>query len=109
MATVEDHLRRLSEMDTIYLGWTLGYNLLEGFTVWHEGRLQQSNDGSWLFRSSSSDGSIVAFQLSVNPQGWKSTDTPREGIEVSFPCLTGGTTRVGFVHLRQQLPQPVTN
>ena len=44
---VEDDLRRLSERETIYLGWTLGMAASEGFTVWHEGRLQQSNDGGW--------------------------------------------------------------
>jgi hypothetical protein len=117
---VEDDLRSLSEIrGNIYLGWTLGKNAANGFVVWHEGRLQQSNDGQWLFRSSSSDGSIVAFQLRPVVDGnWSSSNTPREGIVVSYACIAsgdnqpiagGGDHRIGWLQLRQQLPQEVTN
>ena len=121
---VEDDLRSLSEVrGNIYLGWALGGvgPVAEGaFTVWHEGKLQQANDGNWIFRSSSSDGSIVAFQLGFPRQeppttAWQSVGSAREGIVVRFPCMEwpggggGAPQPVGSVQLRQQLPQNVTN
>jgi hypothetical protein len=76
--TVQDDVRRLSEMQGIYLG----VNLYGACTAWYEGRLQQSNDGSWNFRSSSRDGTIVAFQLGFPAQSWTSQESPTDGLTV---------------------------
>jgi len=87
MATVEDHLRRLRELRTIYLGSSLGVTLPGQAvpTFWYEGRLEQSNDGTWIFRSSSSDGSIVAFTLGrLTDHQWSSEDLPREALTCFF-------------------------
>jgi hypothetical protein len=100
---VEDDVRRLSQMEAIYLGWTVG-----GLTVWHEGRLQRANDGTWLFRSVSRDGTIVAFQIGTVGQNWSSQDTPADGIAVNL--FWGDAAQMtAQVQLRQQLPQQVTN
>ena len=101
---VPDDLRRLSEMQGIYLGLTLN----GAFTVWYESRLQQTNDGSWI--SSSRDGTIVTFQLQPQIQNWTSQDTPTEGLTVywNFPVVPNFPL-IGTVQLRQQLPQSVTN
>jgi hypothetical protein len=116
---VEDHLRLLSEMrGNIYLGSYLG-NTVMGPVSWYEGRLQQANDGSWIFRSSSSDGTIVAFQLGrLTDHEWHSAESPQEGITVSFlvkatiPIPGQANPQIvnfGIVALRSQLPQQVTN
>src|SRR5262245_22985940 len=103
---VEDDVRRLVQMQGIYLGWSVAVNTA-GFIVWHEGRLQQANDGTWLFRSTSRDGTIVAFQLPTVGPLWSSQDTPAEGIVVTLAL--GDATNLIYVFLRQQLPQGVTN
>ena len=62
MAVVDD-LRRLMQLDFMFLG--LNYfsvvtsGLVPGATVWHKGRIQQANDGSFIFRSISQDGTVV--------------------------------------------------
>ena len=101
---VQEDLRRLSQMQAIYLGW----GLFAGPTVWHEGRLQQTNDGGWIFRSSSRDGTIVAFQLGYLQANWVSGETPTEGLFVQW-SIQHGAIQIGPVYLRQQLPQEVTN
>jgi len=60
---VQDDLRRLSQLDSIYLGNNLMLYPAGEFTSWHKGRLQQANDGSWIFRSISQEGTIVGFQF----------------------------------------------
>jgi hypothetical protein len=109
---VEDDVRRLSERETIYLGWTLGWTGAGFITAWHEGRLQQANNGAWNFRSISPDGTLVAFELGIVGPRWSSSHTPAEGIVVNFVCVaSSGNPQpdVGSVQLRQQLPQGVTN
>jgi|SoiMethySBSTD1v2_1073268.scaffolds.fasta_scaffold264214_2 hypothetical protein len=108
---VQDDIRRLSEQRVnIYLG----LNLFGACMAWHEGRLQQANDGSWIFRSSSRDGSIVAFTLGGPTQNWTSEESPTEGLTVFWPFTAvvspqNITVTVGQMQLRQQLPQGVTN
>jgi hypothetical protein len=107
---VQDDVRRLSEMQGIYLG----VNLYGACTAWYEGRLQQANDGSWNFRSSSRDGTIVAFQLGFPAQSWNSQESPTDGLTVFWPFTAvvspqNTTVTVGQMQLRQQLPQALTN
>jgi hypothetical protein len=107
---VQDDIRRLSEMQGIYLG----LNLYGACMAWYEGRLQQANDGSWIFRSSSRDGTIVAFTLPPVGQNWASQESPVEGLTVfwQFTAVVspqGTTVTVGQMQLRQQLPQGITN
>src|SRR5262249_49450740 len=105
---VEDDIRRLSQIRGIYLGM----NLMASFTAWFEGSLQLANDGNWIFRSKSSDGTIVAFQVGHpgSPATTWSSGENADGIWVN--CQLGGVGNVpiiGGVLLRQQLPQGVTN
>jgi hypothetical protein len=110
--TVQDDLRRLSQLDGIYLGWGIqGDNT---FFCWHEGRLQQANNGNWIFRSVSSDSAIIGWQLG-NPSGtWTSSETPSSGLVVQIPITEqipppGVPFQVATVFLQQQLPQELTN
>jgi len=115
--TVQDDVRRLSQLDSIYLAHTLYSNVSGfGFITWHKGRLQQANDGSWIFRSISSDGTVVGFQLGPPTANWTSNETPATGITVqiqikqSFAVPNGSITLfIGAVFLQQQLPQELTN
>src|SRR5215469_786139 len=119
---VQDDLRRLSHLDSIYLGTSLNpadvtSRLQSGsITSWYKGRLQQANDGSWIFRSISSDGTVVGFQLGPPTANWTSNETPATGITVqiqikqSFAVPNGSITLfIGAVFLQQQLPQEMTN
>lgn len=116
---VQDDLRRLSQGDSIYLGYTVlntqGSPVgASPFVSWFKGRLQQSNDGHWIFRSVSTDGSVVGFQLGQPNDSWSSSESPNTGISVSIPIgitMAGAQapTGIGFVTLQQQLPQELTN
>src|SRR5215471_6178039 len=115
---VQDDLRRLSHLDSIYLGTSLNpadvtSRLQSGGVIsWYKGRLQQANDGNWIFRSISSDGTVVGFQLGPANQGWTSSETPSTGIVVTFPITANvPPSYFGFaiVHLQQQLPPELTN
>src|SRR6266568_5019919 len=116
---VQDDLRRLSHMDSIYLGTSLNPADLVtsrykggSVTSWYKGRLQQANDGGWIFRSISSDGAVVGFQLGPANQGWASSETPSTGITIQFPITANmPPSYFGFaiVFLQQQLPQELTN
>src|SRR6516162_3571903 len=86
--TVQDDLRRMSQLDSIYLGTSHNTNpgsTTTSVTSWCKGRLQQANDGNWLFRSISSDGTIVGVQLGSPNQAWTSNETPSTGITVTIP------------------------
>jgi len=88
---VQDDIRRLSEQRVnIYLG----LNLFGACMAWHEGRLQQANDGSWIFRSSSRDGSIVAFTLGGPTQNWTSEESPTEGLTVFSRLLRWSAPKI---------------
>ncbi len=117
---VKDDLHRLSQLDGIYLGWSV-QNTNDGFeapiTSWSKGRLQQANDGNWIFRSISTDGTVVGFQLGSSFPNWTSNETPASGTSVVIPvnlpisAVFGTTTSLPFatVYLQQQLPQEMTN
>ena len=111
---VQDDLRRLSQMDSVYLSWSIqGDNAVTG---WHKGRLQQANDGNWIFRSISSDGAVVGFQLGTMGGTWASDEYPSTGIRVQIPITVNAMTQGGpvafnisIVCLQQQLPPELTN
>jgi len=115
--TVQDDVRRLSQMDSIYLGFNVqGLTLV---TSWHKGRLQQANDGNWTFRSSGQDGGVVGFQLGPINADWTSNEFPSQGISVMYPVYnnypypTQPPTNLQIVFatvfLQQQLPLELTN
>jgi hypothetical protein len=118
---VQDDLRRLSEVDSIYIGYSVTiYNLPSTspglpFTSWFKGRLQQADDGSWIVRSISSDGAIAGFQLGTAMPSWQSSETPAGGTVISIPINIVLTLAnpiqipTGWVYLQQQLPQELTN
>jgi hypothetical protein len=112
---VQDDLRRLTQVDSIYLGCTVN-NMWGPFSSWFKGRLQQANDGSWIVRSISTDGAVSGFQLGQITQNWQSTETPNTGITVYIPIILNIPTTaqtneiiVGSINLCQQLPQELTN
>jgi hypothetical protein len=74
---VQDDLRRLSQLDGIYLGWSVQGTAItsvpSALTSWYKGRVQEANDGTWTFRSVSSDGSVVGFQIGGSSLNWSST------------------------------------
>ena len=111
---VPDDLRRLSQMDSIFLGWS---TFATGVPVasWYKGRLQQATDGAWIFRSIAQDGSIIGYQLGFPQANWQSDETPSMGIRVFIPIAqTLPTTppillNIATVFLQQQLPTEMTN
>ena len=114
---VEDDLRRLSQLDSIYLGFGVGVDPSSSVIGWYKGRLQQANDGSWIFRSISTDGTVCGFQLGKVTANWQSSETPSSGIMVTIQIiyqqqLIGGqpitTIPFGGVALQQQLPEELT-
>jgi hypothetical protein len=124
---VQDDLHRLGQLDGIYLGWSV-QNITDGnagtpVTSWYKGRVQQANDGSWLFRSISADGAVVGFQLGPISANWASNENPATGTSVTIPIsimmvqpAPGGGGQgifvpmtVATVYLQQQLPQEMTN
>jgi len=109
---VQDDLRRLGELDSIYLGATLNSYPAGSVTSWYKGRLQQANDGNWIFRSISLDGTVVGFQLGPADQGWPSSETPSTGVIVTIPLHTNTPPNYwnfASVSLQQQLPPELTN
>jgi hypothetical protein len=115
---VQDDLRRLSELDSIFLGWGATATVTSGTPVgivgWYKGRLQQANDGAWIFRSISSDGDVVGFQLGNPNPNWTSNESPSTGIVVVIPILNSLqqppiTFQAGIVFLQQQIPAELTN
>jgi hypothetical protein len=117
---VQDDVRRLSQLDSIYLGYNT-QGMTSSVTGWHKGRLQQANDGTWILRSSASDGSVVGFQLGLISSDWSSSESPSSGIVVQFqisqnlmaqpPVEPPETVFITFatVFLQQQLPAELTN
>ena len=108
---VQDDVRRLSQLDSIYLGESFNSSLAGPIVSWHKGRLQQANDGSWIFRSSSSGGAVVGFQLGPITGQWSSNETPSTGVTVTIPiyiAVMAGLS-IGYVYLQQQLPTELTN
>src|SRR5437016_4384101 len=99
---VEDALRRLSQMDSIFLAQSFvfqGAPTSIPFKSWHKGRVLQANDGSWVFRSISMDGTIVGFELGTLNASWTSSETPSTGIvvHISMPLGTPDMTAIGLV------------
>lgn len=123
---VEDDLRRLSQLDAVFLSFSYQpyYNqdqIIVPFRPWFKGRLQQANDGSWVFRSISQDGTVVGFELgptSGTPGRLTSSESPGAGIEVriaynvvppqalpGMPQLAGASL---VIEIAQELPQHLT-
>src|SRR5262245_52528758 len=106
MAVLDD-VRRLSQMDSIYLAEGLNNTTGASVTSWHKGRLQQANDGSWIFRSMSQEGTIIGFQLGAVAANWQSNETPSTGVTVTIPITQfvnvpgtqGGEVYLGWVGL----------
>jgi hypothetical protein len=116
--TVQDDLRRLSQMDSIYLGFSVAnMSSVVPLVGWYKGRLQQANDSNWLFRSISADGTISGFQLGPALQSWQSSESPSTGLTVTFPLMFNlqlpGQPAMQIslfgVALAQQLPEELTN
>ncbi len=112
---VQDDLRRLTQVDSIYLGYSV-QGMGSPFTSWFKGRLQQANDGNWILRSVSSDGAVSGFQVGMVTGDWTSSETPNTGITVTIPIflVVQGQQNplqitLGTVYLQQQLPQELTN
>jgi hypothetical protein len=105
MAVLDD-VRRLSQMDAIFLG--MGFNFGgAAITNWHKGRLQQANDGSWIFRSISADGTMVGTQLGPVGPNWSSSESPAAGLVVSLTNNFSAQSTLN-INLQQQLPQELT-
>ena|SRR6516165_7112335 len=105
---VQDDVRRLSQMDSIFLGTAFAAGPNSPITTWYKGRLQQANDGSWIFRSTSLDGTIVGTQLGPITNNWQSSETPATGVVVAIGIPLTGVTGLNFT-LQQTLPQELTN
>jgi hypothetical protein len=114
MAAIDD-VRRLSQLDFMFLGVVYTTTGVQGggsATVWHKGRVQQANDGSFIFRSISQDGTVVGVQLGqIGPQ-WTSSETVPAGIQVQIAVAAssglGGPQLAILIFLAQSLPQELT-
>src|SRR6266481_3902788 len=116
---VQDDVRRLSQMDSIFLGWNaVGFG--SPVTSWYKGRVQQAGDGTWIFRSISQDGSVVGYQLGFPGNNWSSDEQPSTGIRVFIqvtqtivvpiqPPIPPIQLNIATVFLQQQLPNEMTN
>jgi len=116
---VQDDVRRLSQMDSIFLGWNaVGFG--SPVTSWYKGRVQQAGDGTWIFRSISQDGSVVGYQLGFPTNNWSSDEQPSTGIRVFIqvtqtivvpiqPPIPPIQLNIATVLLQQQLPNEMTN
>ena len=109
---VSDDVRSLSQLDFIFLGQQMLDNLGAQHTTWYKGRLQQANDGAWIFRSISSDGTIVGVQLGPVTGSWTSSESVGIGIQVQDTILQQGVLganrfAITFI-LAQSLPQELT-
>ena len=113
MAIIDD-VRRLMQLDFMFLG--VAYQVVQapGATVWHKGRIQQANDGSFIFRSISQDGTVIGVQLGQVGASWTSSETIPAGIQVQIPvaqsqAVLGGIVTLGLqIVLAQSLPQELT-
>jgi len=111
MAVIDD-VRRLSQLDFLFLGQQFANSQLgTQQTTWYKGRLQQANDGAWIFRSISADGTVVGVQLGSVTGSWTSSESVGGGIQVQVPVSPG--LGAGFVFtitliLTQSLPQELT-
>lgn len=108
MAVIDD-VRRLMQLDFLFLG--VAYSSTSATqTVWHKGRVQQANDGTFLFRSISPDGTIVGVQLGNVTGQWSSTESVGGGISIQIVVAT--VTALGGLGLQlilaQSLPQELT-
>jgi hypothetical protein len=121
---IQDDVRRLSQLASIYLahGFIGIDQSLTGqvvpfvvpFSVWYKGRLQQANDGNWIFRSISMDGTIVGFQLGSIDSTWTSIEDIHTGLVVRIQRLVIGSSASGApsqlsidIRLAEQLPQEI--
>jgi hypothetical protein len=114
--TVQDDLRRLSQVDSIFLGWSTINAFASPVTSWYKGRVQQAADGNWIFRSLSQDGSVIGYQLGSPTPNWSSGESPSTGIIVTIPIAIPPPPGIppipitlGNVILQQQLPPELTN
>jgi len=112
---VPDDLRRLSQVDSIFLGWS-AFASTGSVTSWYKGRVQQAADGGWIFRSISQDGSVIGYQLGSPTPNWSSGESPSTGIIVTIPIAIPPPPGIppipitlGNVILQQQLPPELTN
>ena len=111
---VPDDLRRLSQVDSIFLGWS-AFASTGSVTSWYKGRVQQAADGGWIFRSISQDGSVVGYQLGPPASNWSSDETPAIGVRVFIPIIQTLQTNpplqlnIAMVLLQQQLAQELIN
>lgn len=109
MAVIDD-VRRLMQLDFLFLG--LQYSGPGGtggtvVTVWHKGRIQQANDGSFIFRSISQDGTVVGVQLGPVIAGlWISSESVSGGIQVQISVNAAPLSLA--IQLWQSLPQELT-
>lgn len=118
---IQDDVRRLSQMASIYLAQgfigtdqSLPAQLfVVPFAIWLKGRLQQANDGNWIFRSISMDGTVVGIQLGpFDSNTWSSTEDIHTGLVVLVRQVLIGSSAPGApsqlvltIRLAEQLPQ----
>jgi hypothetical protein len=93
---VQDDVRRLSQLDSIYLGYNT-QGMTNSVTGWHKGRLQQANDGTWIFRSSAS----CPISDLPEPYGPTSRGATRNGLHyfcdrIFTTTITGGIDQLNF-------------
>ena len=105
MAVIDD-VRRLMQLDFMFLGVSY-LSSSSSQTVWHKGRIQQANDGTFIFRSISSDGTVVGAQLGNVGAQWSSTETIGGGISVQI-LIASASPLAGLglqLLLTQSIPQ----
>src|SRR5208283_5309757 len=112
MAVIDD-VRRLSQLDFIFLGQQFTNSVANAQqTTWYKGRLQQANDGAWIFRSISTDGTVVGVQLGSVTGNWTSSERIGGGIQVQYSIVIGvggiGADLGLTLILAQSLPQELT-
>jgi hypothetical protein len=119
---IQDDVRRLSQVASIYLAHRFigtdqsgpAQQIVVPLAVWYKGRLQQANDGTWIFRSISMDGTIEGFQLGSIDSDWTSTEDIHSGLIVRIQRLVLGSSAPNTpsqvsieIRLAEQLPQGI--
>jgi hypothetical protein len=80
---VFDDLRRLAELDVVYLTKVIKGNT-QGSTTIFRGRLREALNGSWIFNTGINQNGVAGIDLGVQQDSWLSSETPSQGLIVSI-------------------------
>jgi hypothetical protein len=98
---VDDDLRRLADLDTVYLSRTF-FGTGAYPADWYRGRFRQAANGEWVFNAYTGAEGVVGFELGVaNTSTWQVNESPAGGLIISAPF---GSPAFQTITLYSQMP-----